>query len=268
MRIYNTHYAFDHVVEMVKEHYGDNPMFDNTLMIFGYNLPNKYQKEPLVGLIAREKASGTHVIIYQLEQLYNGSHWVLKDTIMLLKMVDEIWDYYFMNIEFLYDTFNVTAKLRPMMYTKSICNLPVVENSKKDIDVLFYGSMNNRREKILTHIQKTIDPKKIYFDPNVWGKDLDDLVSRSKVVLNLHYFPTVRQEQVRMFYLVSNGVCVLSEESENNYMGNSILNVSTENLDMVCQQLLLTGKWMNMAASAADKYRAVSLNYKKKIKLQ
>ena len=70
-----------------------------------------------------------------------------------------------------------------------------------------------------------------------------------------------------MFHLVSNGVCVLSEESENNYMGNTILNVPIDDLDTVCQQLLLTGKWMNMSATCAAKYKALSMNYKQKIKL-
>ena len=246
---------------MVKQYYAPNALFDNSLIVFGYNLSDKYQSEPLQQMIALEKAKGTHVIIYQLEQLYENSPWLLVDTIMLLKLADEIWDYDLQNIEFLRERFGIIPKLRPMMHTMAIKTIPVVAPEKKDIDVLFYGNINPHREHMLSEIQKMIKPRKIVYVTNVWGKELDEYLSRAKIVLNLHYFPTVRQEQVRMFHPVCNGICVLSEYSQQNYMGKSILNVPTEHLDIACYELLNTGKWKIQAANAENSYKAMSERY-------
>lgn len=251
---------------MVDEHYGQNPKFTNTLIVFGYNLNEAYETEvPLDKLIENEKARGVNIIVYQLEQLYKGSPWVNERSIRVLRLADEIWDYDLQNIEYLYNNFRITPKFRPMLYSQSVKSIPKIDFADRDIDVLFYGSVNERRSAVLTEIQKSISPKKIEYVPNIWGEELDELVSRAKIVLNIHYYPRVRQEQVRLFYLVSNGMCVVSEYSEHNYMGNSILNVPINDIPLVCSQLLASGKWINQSIKSPVNYKLLSDNYRKKI---
>ena len=59
---------------------------------------------------------------------------------------------------------------------------------------------------------------------NVFGKELDEMIGRSKIILNIN--PNdgeSRQQQTRIFYALINNKCVLSEANRFNYFGNMIV---------------------------------------------
>lgn len=258
MKILKKGSAFDHVEHMVREHYGNHPLYETTTMILGYNVftPVEFQQ-----MFDEERLAGNRIVAYQLEQLYHGSPWLKKYCIDFLKMCDEVWDYDLGNIQFLTQTFGVKAKLRPMLFTNALKTITPVPYDACDIDFLFYGSLNKPRADMLGYIQRHVGRYKVTYLDNVWGKDLDSAIARSKVVLNLHYYPVGRQEQVRMFYPVINGKCVLSEKSETNFMGKSILDVEAEHVPQICLELVETGAWKKMAASAPVAYKELSDSY-------
>lgn len=260
MKVYNTYGAFSHVATMLMDYYANDPRYANTTVLFGYNMVDKYHDIPFEEIVANEKAAGNRVINYQLEQLYDGSMWANEPNLRKLRLADEIWDYDVLNIEYL-EKRGIKAKFRPMMYSKS---LDTIKPNKKDIDVLFYGSINDYRSKALTYIQKNISGK-IQTFTNVWGSELERVISRSKIVLNVHYFPEVRQEQVRLFYLVGNGACVVSEESRYNYFGNSILSGSIDDLPGIINELLFTGSWSRVGLMCREQYKNQSRNVFNKI---
>lgn len=263
MKIIKKGQAFDHVEVMLDTYYHFNPLYDKVTFLLGYNL---YSENELADVIKREHVSGHKVIAYQLEQLYKGSRWVTKHGISCLRQMDEVWDYDLLNIEFLSSTFNITPKLRPMLYTEDLNLITKVPVEKHDIDLLFYGSMNEARANTLTNIRKANPGKNVVFLDNAWGVELDNNIARSKIVLNLHYYPTIRQEQVRMFYLLINGKCVVSEYSVDNYLGDCIYNINRDSLGYVCNELLNTGAWLKQTQRVERAYKELSDSYIKRFR--
>jgi hypothetical protein len=87
----------------------------------------------------------------------------------------------------------------------------------KDIDILFYGSMNEHRTKILNELKKKYKVAII----QTWdGRVLDSYIMRSKVLLNLHYYyESSMQEQARMIRWIGSPCRIVSEKSWKNYLG-------------------------------------------------
>lgn len=120
----------------------------------------------------------------------------------------EIWEYNQANIDIL----KGKAKLFTFGYQKELERIPKME--VQDIDVLFYGAINERRKVILEAIEAR--GLKLYATFGMHGDDRDKLVARAKVVLNMHYYEEVSLfEAVRVFYLMTNSKAVVSEVGPN-----------------------------------------------------
>lgn len=87
-----------------------------------------------------------------------------------------------------------------------------IPSSKKLVDVVFFGSMNERRKKILDRLQD-LGLKVMQVPFGVYGKERDELVAQAKLCINIHYYESSVFEAVRCSYLAQNGVPVLTEES-------------------------------------------------------
>lgn len=200
-----------------------------------------------VGVVNRDK-----VIVYQLEPLIEG-HWHKREKIINnLKGADEVWDYDLDNIEIL-KQYGIDAKYRPCLYSES---LKRIENSPEpDIDILFYGTPSPRRTKfIYDSLYGSVIPEKwintitgcrTVILHHFWGKELDHFISRSKIVVNLSpYDNTSVQQQTRIFYLLTNNKCVISEKSNKNYFGGLIQEFSTpQEMFYTVAELLDGDKW-------------------------
>ncbi|CAM9532321.1 unnamed protein product [Pylaiella littoralis] len=84
----------------------------------------------------------------------------------------------------------------------------------KDIDVLFYGGRRERRVQLEKRLKKKFPKKNIvfrYYD--LFGDEREDFISRSKIVLNTHFWPKSSLETHRIEYLMARGKCVVSENS-------------------------------------------------------
>lgn len=97
----------------------------------------------------------------------------------------------------------------------------IMFNQDKDIDVLFYGSLNSRRKNCLESLIKSGLTVKTLF--GVYGAERDEWVARSKLVLNLHYYEAKILEVVRIFYLLTNSVPVVTEVSAETKVEGDIL---------------------------------------------
>jgi len=94
------------------------------------------------------------------------------------------------------------TKLLKIGYQKELARLDL--SKPKDIDVLFYGSMNERRKAILDELElKGLKVKTLF---GIYGQERDHWIERSKVVLNHHYYESQIFEIVRVFYLLTNSV--------------------------------------------------------------
>lgn len=144
-------------------------------------------------------------ILYNLEQAGDGP-WFEPAVLQLFKK-HAVWDYSERNAR------NLMAMGVPRPRVVPIGWHPVLERIKpaarEDIDVLFYGSTNPRRLRILEALSKAGARVEAAF--GVYGAARDKLISRAKVVLNLHYFEAKVFEIVRVSYLLANGRAVVSE---------------------------------------------------------
>jgi hypothetical protein len=80
---------------------------------------------------------------------------------------------------------------------------------EEDIDILLYGSLNERRLNILKQLHNIGLKVEALF--GVYGKQRDHYISRSKIVLNIHYYEAKVFEIVRVYYLLANKKFVISE---------------------------------------------------------
>jgi hypothetical protein len=120
----------------------------------------------------------------------------------------EIWDYDSHNTKLLRASGCQVVKTFNFGYRKELDRIPTAE--VQDIDVLFYGIVSPRRKKIFDEIKER--GLKFHHAIGVHGEDRDKLISRSKVVLNMHYYKEVSVfEMVRVFYLMTNAKAVVGE---------------------------------------------------------
>lgn len=148
-------------------------------------------------------------IVYQLEQLSETEGWLLHKPHMLdiLKKAEAVWDYSPENIEFL-RLRDISADFLPAGFSPVLKQIVPMD---KDVDILFYGSRNNRRGVVLqTLLEMGYNVKALF---GIYGDERDRWISRSKLVINIHFYEANLFESVRVSYPVNNGVPVLSEIS-------------------------------------------------------
>lgn len=211
----------------------------------------------------RAEFPGKKIIAYQMEQVVpidiarkGVKHgWHSQD--MLIKNIsgyDEIWDIDELNRDALASYGIHVNKIAHLPYTKCLDKIESVDNPK--IDILFYGFVNVRRANILFNLQSYFYNKLCL----VWiygAHDIDEYLANCKVVLNIHAFaPHNRQEQVRMFYPVINGKCVVSEPSAANRMSGLIIEVPTNSLADELLRICKSDAWREFGKTAKNRFMA------------
>lgn len=154
-------------------------------------------------------------IAVQMEQTVNA-RWFTPSYLEKLQRADSIIDYSVSNIEFLKGLGYPLSKLFyvPAGMTAGLSTVketPPLSYEERDIDVLFYGDASCQRR---THILKELSRRfKIRIETNTFGPKLWELIRRSKLVLNIHYYENALLETVRLSECLSLGTPVVSETS-------------------------------------------------------
>ncbi|MCR5813469.1 MAG: hypothetical protein K6G15_03105 [Desulfovibrio sp.] len=153
-------------------------------------------------------------IIYNLEQLVPGSKGVRPDYLEACRRF-RVWDYSLLNVKRFVKDYGITSVEHvPLGYTPEMTRLD--PNYPKDIDVLFYGDVNERRLAVINQLRA----QNINAMPfcHVYGLTRDILIARSRLVLNVHYYLPGIQEIVRLGYLWANQKCVVCERNSDSFM--------------------------------------------------
>lgn len=159
-------------------------------------------------------------IVYNFEQA--GSPQAIAWEYLKLLADNTVWEYSAANAA---RSAHVDY-LVPFGYHKALEQVP--QDIPKDIDVLVYGSMNPRRQRILTQLKDMgIKYTSIF---NVYGAQLDAYLARAKLVLNIHFYEAAIFEQLRVGYCVANNIPVISEISAGNEGKNLASCVKYEHL--------------------------------------
>jgi hypothetical protein len=147
-----------------------------------------------------------HSILVNLEQIVPGYAWFKEEYKAILK-AKPILDYSQRNKRNLLSHGIDNVDVLEIGYHSSLTRIPTVNN--KDIDVLFYGSMGERRSKVLREL--AMAGLQVVHLFGEYGAKRDMAISRSKVVLNMHHSENGVFEIVRVSYLLANKICVLTE---------------------------------------------------------
>jgi len=192
-------------------------------------------------------------IPYQLEQL-GAAEGVFSDNVKsILSHGLSVWDYSLENIEFLAKQGIFAAHL-PLGYHESLEQIQ--QAAEKDIDVLFFGSIGDRRQAILSNLEQSAKAPKVKTLFGVYGRERDEFIARSKIVLNVHYYSAKIFEAVRVSYLLNNRCCVVSEESAvYPFSGVDMPLVPYDSLIEACIGILDKGDYQAVGDASYDQFR-------------
>lgn len=140
--------------------------------------------------------------------LYNAEQIALapKPEALIARIDRVIWDYSEVNVDRWRALGAKRVVLCPVGYVSSMAT---IEKDKEDIDVLFYGWVNERRRAVLDDLMRV--GLRVMTLTNHYGTIRDRWIARSKVVLNLHYLDEGIFEIFRVSHLLANRKCVVSE---------------------------------------------------------
>ncbi|MBS0235234.1 MAG: tetratricopeptide repeat protein [Proteobacteria bacterium] len=148
-----------------------------------------------------------NTVIINLEQL-NGFDVRSRPVYLSLLSRLAVWDYSVRNIDALRRiTQNPYVRHFSVGYTPAMTqNLDAPE---QPVDVLFYGSINARREAVLKALTAAdLNVKHLF---SVYGAARDQAIAEAKVILNMHFYEDSIHEIVRTSYLLANGKAVVTE---------------------------------------------------------
>ena len=180
-----------------------------------------------------------NTIIYNFELLYSGNRKFISQEYLSALAENYYWDYSLKNIEEMKSFF---PDIKPTHVPVGGFDLPlrVSTTYEDEIDVLFYGSLNPRRQKILKELEsKGVNVKSAF---GVYGEERDELILRSKLIINIHQHEVNVLETVRLSYLMTNCKAIVSECNIDTevpeFMRPGLKLVPYDNLVDACLELL------------------------------
>lgn len=182
-------------------------------------------------LLSPDSSFPPDTVLYNLEQVEGGN----IGNLGIIGGKYTIWDYAKPNCD-AWAKKRIQAVHVPIGYVPEMTRIYPV---KEDIDVLFYGSMNERRRIVLKQLIESGLNVEIRVN-DTYGEDLDYLIARAKVILNVHYYEAKVFEIVRVGYALANKKAVVSEESVDDYpqlLGGLVIRPYDEIVD-ACVELV------------------------------
>jgi predicted O-methyltransferase YrrM len=155
-------------------------------------------------LFSPDKALPPDSIIYNLEQPSHPSMENLRNLVQ--SSGAKIWDYNQLNVANWLKS-GIPAHHIPIGYTPNLTRIP--RATIQDIDVFFAGWMTPRRAKIIQDLRAA--GLTVVATDSCYGGGRDQLISRSKIVLNVNHDGRSLFNIVRVSYLLANSKCVVSE---------------------------------------------------------
>lgn len=153
-------------------------------------------------------AAPAGAIVFNLEQIAAPeSPWLTPGYFDVLRS-HRVWDYSRRNVEALAGL-GVTAQLCEIGYVAALTRIAPLAAEQQDIDVLFVGSVNERRGRVIEDLRRRGVRAAALF--GVYGAQRDTAYARARIALNLHYYEARVFEMVRVSYLLANRICVVSE---------------------------------------------------------
>jgi hypothetical protein len=142
-------------------------------------------------------------ILFNSEHFDTGSIFSGDEYLQVLRNF-EVWDCSSETVEFLAEK-GIRVKHCDLGYMPCLSS---IKPEFEDIDVVFCGSMNERRQKIMDDLKAAGVGVVPIFGYGDWR---DRYLARARIVLNLHYYDRRIFEIFRCSYLMANKKCIVSE---------------------------------------------------------
>lgn len=149
-----------------------------------------------------------NAVIYNLEQV-SAEGVPMKPHYMDMLRRCRVWDYSRRNVAAL-ARWGVRARLMPIGHRPEMERIPALSGGE-DIDVLFYGAMNDRRRRVLVELSES--GVECVALQNYYGAERDRFIARAKIGLNMHFYERGVFEIARASYLFSNRKAVVAERN-------------------------------------------------------
>lgn len=150
-------------------------------------------------------------IFVNLEQLGQGGASVSPDYLQLLR-TSAVVDYHPDNVA-VYATDPADVPLVSFLHAPYLDDGQVLPLEQRPIDLLFFGSVNPRRQAWIAEVEAA-GVQVSMFDHPLYGEERDSFIRQAKAVFNCHYYESSRFEQARAFQCLSMGTPMISERSE------------------------------------------------------
>jgi hypothetical protein len=131
-----------------------------------------------------------------------------------------LFEYNILNINYIKNTNkNIDYHFIPLCYDSFLedyYNSRIVKKNynEKDIDILFFGSINKRREKILNSLKRKYKLAIYKKYSNNSNTELCNLIERSKIVLNIMYYDNnIIFDYYRNSFILSTRTLLITEKS-------------------------------------------------------
>jgi SAM-dependent methyltransferase len=123
----------------------------------------------------------------------------------------------------------------------------------RPIDLLFIGSMNERRRAWLNRIE-ALGLSVTQFDAPLYGQERDEYIVQAKAVVNAHFYESSRFEQARVAHCLSLGTPVIAERTPQTLphamFEDSVLWLEGEQLEQFFTEDFNTPAFFDLARSA------------------
>lgn len=176
-------------------------------------------------------------LLFNTEQLVRDDSPMVRAASWWCQQGFEVWDYSPSGVEHL-KGLGARAKLFRLGFHPVLAR--IVPAPAQDIDVLFYGSINDRRRHVIEALKQR--GLHVFLAFGAYGKPRDALISRAKVVLNMHYYDSKIFEVVRCFYLMANAKAIVSEVGDDTLMDDAyrpgLMATPYEGLADACAELV------------------------------
>lgn len=189
-------------------------------------------------------------VFFNLEQLGEGGASVSHDYMTLLRS-SAVIDYDERNLA-AYGCKPGDVPLVSFQYAPYLATSPVLPISDRPIDLLFFGSINERRKAIFSRIE-ACGWSVSTFDHPLYGEERDEYIRQAKAVFNCHFYESSRFEQARAFHTLSLGTPVISERTERTTppqaFEDAVTWVSDASLETFFREEFLTSAWIDHTQS-------------------
>lgn len=223
---------------------------DATNILLGYHLLGEADARAIAG-------SGLAYIPYQLEQFSPESTWITPTALAVLRGAAAVWEYSRRNMEILSQQGVTRVKYLPLGYHEKLELIRPLPESDKTIDVLHYGSVNERRRRVLNELRRHCRVEELL---GVYGVERDAAIARSRVVLHVHYFEAKLAAQVRTSYLLNNRVAIVSEASDDEPHAGMMVTAPYEGVVDACLRLIRdTAERERVARVGYERFKALRM---------